>query len=151
MPSRIAHAMKLSNILCFVFLVGLLAAKAAAGDTPASTADDDYRKSMELYRANEEAYHNQLEANEKTRQAFAVIGGAVVVGLVLLVLVPAWRQQKALMAISAQNQKILDEIRALLKKNAGDPNKPAVTAGASAADQLRTQASAASHLSRLVK
>jgi Na+/H+-translocating membrane pyrophosphatase len=106
---------------------------------------------MELYRANEEAYHNQLEANEKTRQAFAVIGGAVVVGLVLLVLVPAWRQQKALMAISAQNQKILDEIRALLKKNAGDPNKPAVTAGASAADQLRTQASAASHLSRLVK
>jgi preprotein translocase subunit SecG len=150
MPSRIASAMKLSNILCFVFLVGLLAVKAAASDTPSSTADDDYRKSMELYRANEEAYHNQLEANERTRQAFAVIGGVVVVGLVILVLVPAWRQQKALMAISAQNQKILEEIRELLKKNAGDPNKLATTS-ASAADRLRAQVTAASHLSRLVK
>jgi len=86
----------------------------------------------------------------KRKRYGIAIGGAVAAGLVVLVLVSAWRQQKALMAVSAQNQAILEEIRALLKKNAGDPNKPATT-GASAADRLRAQVTAASHLSRLVK
>ena len=136
--------MKSHNFLGLVFLVGLLAATAAIADTTSSTDDQTYRKSMEVYQANEEAYHNELVANEKTRQAFAVVGGAVVAGLIFFILIPAWRGQKALTAIASQNQKILEEIRDLLRKNLVEPNKSATTApaGTSATEQPRAPASA---------
>jgi hypothetical protein len=129
--------MKSPYLLGVIFLVGLLAAKTAVAETPSATDDQDYRKSMELYRANEEAYraneeayHNQLVANERTRQAFAVAGGAIVAGLIIFILIPAWRAQKALTAIARENQKILEEVRALLEKKAIELNKSATPTSA---------------------
>ena len=142
--------MKSHNFLGLVFLVGLMAATAAIADTTSSTDDQTYRKSMEVYQANEEAYHNELVANEKTRQTFAVVAAAVVAGLIFFILIPAWREQRALTAIASQNQKLLEEIRDLLRKNAIEPNKSATMtfAGSSATAQPRAPASASMLLLR---
>jgi Na+/H+-translocating membrane pyrophosphatase len=142
--------MKSHNFLGLVFLVGLMAATAAIADTTSSTDDQTYRKSMEVYQANEEAYHNELVADEKTRQTFAVVAAAVVAGLIFFILIPAWREQRALTAIASQNQKLLEEIRDLLRKNAIEPNKSATMtfAGSSATEQPRAPASASMLLLR---
>jgi large-conductance mechanosensitive channel len=92
----------------------------AAALRAAEPTDQAYRDSLDAYRKSLVANEQATAAAEHADRVRTIVGAAVIAGLVLFVIIPLQRAQKAYAAksidILIQNQRTLEEIRDLLKK-----------------------------------
>jgi hypothetical protein len=96
-----------------IFLLYALVAAASIGASlsaaTSTSTDEEYRKSMEDYRAT-------TAKNERYRAVFLVVSVVVVGSLIAFVAIPSRRDQKAQLAITLENQKVLAEIKVFLER-----------------------------------
>jgi large-conductance mechanosensitive channel len=88
----------------------MLAVTASAVDSTRESQNQAYRDYLETYRGSNAAYR-------RDKYILTLVDVAILAGLIIFVLVPARRALRTSLEKSKQQQKILEEIRDLLKKN----------------------------------
>lgn len=95
--------------LLSALLLLALAATASAVDSAPESLEHVYREYLESAKISDAAYQRDLQVR-------TVFGLAILTGLVVFVIIPLRRSTKRAMAINELQQKTLEEIRDLLKK-----------------------------------